>query len=114
MLERYGFNIEEFGDRTYLIRSVPSIIGNNDPLKAIVDMLDIIGKDHLLREKEETMVASISCHGSIRAGKRLTREEMSELARLLGYCSNPYHCPHGRPTIIHISPSQLEREFGRR
>ena len=64
--------------------------------------------------EEERAAYSIACHSAIRAGKTLTQQEMSELARQLEDCQQPNTCPHGRPTIIHLSSSQLEREFGRR
>ena len=63
---------------------------------------------------EDRAAYSIACHTSIRAGKILTLEEMSELTRQLEDCEQPHTCPHGRPTMVYFSLSQLEREFGRR
>ena len=63
---------------------------------------------------EERAAYSIACHGAIRAGKTLTAEEMAELGRQLEACEQPHTCPHGRPTMIHMSSARLEREFGRR
>ena len=63
---------------------------------------------------EERAAYSVACHGSIRAGKTLVHEEMLELIRQLEACQQPNTCPHGRPTMIQLSLSQLEREFGRR
>jgi DNA mismatch repair protein MutL len=57
---------------------------------------------------------TVACHASIRAGKTLAMEEMRELLRLLEACEHPRTCPHGRPTMIHLSNEALEREFRRR
>ena len=62
---------------------------------------------------EDRAAYSIACHSAIRAGKALSMEEMQELARQLEACDHPSACPHGRPTMIHMSAGQLEREFHR-
>ena len=67
-----------------------------------------------LNEWEDRAAYSIACHSAIRAGKVMSNQEMSELTRQLEECQQPNNCPHGRPTMIHLSESQLEREFGRR
>ncbi len=59
------------------------------------------------------MVASIACHGAIKAGQSLSDDEMMSLVRQLEQTANPHTCPHGRPTVIKLSATQLEREFGR-
>ncbi|MDO8635622.1 MAG: hypothetical protein Q7R34_05160, partial [Dehalococcoidia bacterium] len=58
--------------------------------------------------------ASLACHGAVKAGQVLSHEEMRELIRLLEKAAMPRTCPHGRPTMVHLSASQLEKEFGRR
>jgi DNA mismatch repair protein MutL len=63
--------------------------------------------------EEEKIVASIACHGAIKAGQTLTEDEMRMLVRQLEQTTNPHTCPHGRPTVIKLSAAQLEREFGR-
>ena len=65
-------------------------------------------------EREDALAATIACHGSVRAGMSLGPEEMDALLRQLESTPNPHHCPHGRPTVIHFTQYQLEREFGRR
>jgi DNA mismatch repair protein MutL len=62
----------------------------------------------------EKAAVSIACHGAVRSGQRLSDDEMRELVRQLERGDNPHTCPHGRPTMIHLSSGQLEREFGRR
>ena len=60
------------------------------------------------------MLTTLSCHTSVRAGQALSLEEMRQLLRQLEQCVSPRTCPHGRPTMILMTPAQLERQFGRR
>jgi DNA mismatch repair protein MutL len=113
-LENYGFLFEPFGDGSYLLRAVPSIFGEGDPAKALLDVLDITSFEGLVRQKEDVTAASIACHGAIRAGKSLTEQEMAALLEQLEATPNPHTCPHGRPTMVHFSSHHMEREFGRR
>ena len=109
-----GLLIEPFGGNVYIIRAVPSILTDVDPAKAFVDMLDEMAQGGEVESWSDRAAYSLSCHAAIRAGKVLTREEMTALTRELEQCQQPHTCPHGRPTIIHLSGSRLEREFGRR
>ena len=116
-LANYGFDLEYFGDNSYLLRSVPAILTARDqvdPAKSLVDVLDMVAFEGLLRQQEDVLAASIACHAAIRAGKSLTEGEMSGLLEQLEAADNPHTCPHGRPTMIHLSSGHLEREFGRR
>ena len=114
LLQRYGFLMEEFGERSYIVRGVPSVIGDKDPAKALVEVLDLMAFEGLVKEREQALAASIACHGAVRAGKSMDLKEMEALLEQLEACENPHTCPHGRPTMIHLSSSHLEREFGRR
>ena len=109
-----GLLIEPFGGNVYIIRAVPSILTDVDPAKAFVDMLDEMAQGGEVESWSDRAAHSLACHAAIRAGKVLTREEMTALTRELEQCRQPHTCPHGRPTIIHLSGSRLEREFGRR
>ncbi len=113
-LENYGFHIESFGGNAYLLRAVPSMLSGPDPGQSLVSVLDMVAFEGLLRQQEDVLAASIACHGAIRAGKALTDAEMSALLEQLEQADNPHTCPHGRPTMIHFSSYQVEREFGRR
>jgi DNA mismatch repair protein MutL len=113
-LTRYGFSFEEFGERTYLLRSVPPSLSTSEPVQALREVLDLMAADFRLMEREEAIAASIACHGAVRAGKSLSQQEMSELVRQLEETRTPNTCPHGRPTMIRLSANQLEREFKRR
>jgi DNA mismatch repair protein MutL len=108
----FGFGVESFGERTYLVRTVPSITAGDDWSLMLKELLDGLAGEE--RSKwEEHMTASIACHGAIKSGQVLSEEEMGSLVRQLEQTENPHTCPHGRPTIIKLSAAQLEREFGR-
>jgi DNA mismatch repair protein MutL len=110
-LSDFGFTVESFGERTYLVRTVPAM-SVNDWSAMLKELLDELAGEE--RSKwEEKMVASIACHGAIKAGQSLSDDEMRALIRQLEHTSNPHTCPHGRPTVIKLSALQLEREFGR-
>ena len=113
-LESYGFQVEAFGDNAYLLRSVPLILTTKDPGKSLLDVLDLVAFEGLVRQQEDVLAASIACHSAIRAGKPLTEAEMRALLEQLEGTDNPHTCPHGRPTMIHFSSYHMEREFGRR
>jgi DNA mismatch repair protein MutL len=113
-LASYGFKVEPFGEYSYLLRAVPSIITSQDPTRSLLDILDMTAFEGLLRQHEDVLAASIACHSAIRAGKALTEPEMQALLEQLEAADNPHTCPHGRPTLIHFSEYQMEREFGRR
>ena len=114
LLERYGFILEPFGERTYLLRSLPSVTKDSDPGKALLEVLDMMAYEGLVKEQEEALAASIACHSAVRAGKALSPQEMDAMVRQLEACNSPHTCPHGRPTMVHLSSHHLEREFGRR
>ena len=109
-----GLVVEPFGGSVYIIRAVPSILSDADPARAFIDLLDEMSQGGDVESWSDRAAYSLACHSAVRAGKVLTHEEMSALARQLEQCRQPHTCPHGRPTIIHLSGSRLEREFGRR
>ncbi len=110
-LAEFGFSLEPFGARTYLVRAVPGLLADSwaGMLRELLDSLSGETRSHW----EEKIVASIACHGAVRSGQALSDDEMRELVRQLEQAANPHTCPHGRPTIIHLSSGQLEKEFGR-
>ena len=108
-----GFVLEPFGDNSVILRSVPALLNESDQAGALVDVLDLMSEGSGFETWEERAAYSIACHGAIRAGKVLSYEEMRELVTQLEECAQPNSCPHGRPTMIHMSSGQLEREFGR-
>ncbi len=114
-LASYGFVLESFGDDTCLLRAVPSIFRDSDPAKGLLEVLDMVARETASREgRAEILAASIACHSSVTAGMTLSLEEMREIIALLEAVENPHTCPHGRPTMLHLSSQHLERQFGRR
>ena len=113
-LASHGFQIEPFGESTYLVRAVPSMLNTGDPARSFIDLLDLVAFEGLVRQQEDALTASLACHSAIRAGKALNEEEMRALLEQLEATDNPHTCPHGRPTLLHFSEYQMEREFGRR
>ena len=117
LLAGYGFQLEPFGGDAWLVRAVPATLAagrNPDPAQALVNLLDAVAVEQVVMEREDALAATIACHGAVRAGDTLSHQEMDALLRQLETTENPHHCPHGRPTVIHFTEYQLEREFGRR
>ena len=114
-LTEVGFELEPFGGATYRIRAVPEMLGQAEPAQALVDILSEMadGAIPLARETHEKIAITVCKRASIKGGQVLTHEEMRELVRQLEATSAPRTCPHGRPTMIHLSAAQLAREFGR-
>jgi len=110
-LQDFGFTIEPFGERTYLVRAVPAVLKDGSWLEALKEILD--SPRDKTTNVEDDIIKSLACHSAVRAGKTLTDDEMRELIRLLEQTNLPNTCPHGRPTILHLSTGQLEKEFGR-
>ena len=113
-LRQLGFEVEPFGAYTYLIRAVPAILGGGDPTETVLDIMDEAGSRDAMGSWQEEFIVSLACHGAIRSGQTLSVEQMRELVAQLEETSLPRACPHGRPTMLHVSAEQLEREFGRR
>ena len=109
-----GFHVEDFGGGTSVLRGVPAVIGPEDPAGSLRDVLDLMAEGGGYESWDERAAYSLACHGAIRAGKSLTNQETEDLVRQLEQCSQPHTCPHGRPTMIHLSAARLEEEFGRR
>jgi len=113
LLAQFGFGIEPFGDRTYLVRAVPAMLAGKGIADAVKEALDSLDDEAAGANEGERIARSVACHGSVRAGQVLSLDEMRELIRQLEKSTSPRTCPHGRPTMIHLSAGLLEREFGR-
>jgi len=112
ILAAHGFAIEPFGQRTYLVRTVPAVV-EEKVAEALGEVLDALSSEGNPEEWEQKVAISLACHSAVRAGQVLSPEEMRQLVRELEQTELPLTCPHGRPTMIRFSSSQLEREFGR-
>ena len=112
-LAEFGFTIEPFGNRSYMIRAIPSLMAKSNIIEIITALLDKLASRDSPNTWEEKIAQSLACHGTIRAGQQLSNEEMRELIKQLEQTKQPRVCPHGRPTMIHLSSRRLEKEFGR-
>lgn len=112
-LARFGFSIEHFGDRTCLIRAVPAMLVGGKIDEAVREALDCLDDEDSTTGDEGRIARSLACHGAVRAGQLLSQEEMRGLIGQLEGTASPRTCPHGRPTMIHLSSGRLEKEFGR-
>jgi len=114
-LHAVGFEIEPFGGNMIRVRAVPSILARSDPetaIRTVVDDLEV-GDDPGAPTLEAQLTLRVCKAAAVKAGQILSYEEMSGLMRQLERCEFPRACPHGRPTMIHISAAQLAKEFGR-
>ena len=110
----YGFLIEHFGAGNYLIRAMPAVLKDSDPNRALREVLSQLREGAMAGDRIEQVNPSVACHSSVRAGQILQITEMRELVQQLERAEKPQTCPHGRPTIIHMSFDYIERQFGRR
>ncbi|PWH14306.1 MAG: DNA mismatch repair endonuclease MutL [Anaerolineae bacterium] len=116
ILGKFGFEIEPFGPNTFQIRAMPALFGQADPASALRALVEDFEEDESpLQEEVETKIAARVCKRlAVKAGQVLTPEEQRALLTDLETCESPRTCPHGRPTMIHLSVELLERQFGRR
>ncbi|MGA7677809.1 MAG: DNA mismatch repair endonuclease MutL [Dehalococcoidia bacterium] len=113
LLSEFGFSLEPFGTRSYLLRAVPAMMKGGNLAEAVRTLLDSLAAEEEPSKREENIAQSVACHSAVKAGQSLTAEEMRELIKQLEQTNQPRTCPHGRPTMIHLSSRQLEKEFGR-
>ena len=114
-LAAMGLDIEPFGDGAYVVRGVPPAMTGRDTSRALPELLDLLGReDGPKEEPAHRVAASLACHGSVRAGQTMTDEEQRELLQSLEACEHPRTCPHGRPTMVHMSADALAKQFRRR
>ncbi|MGD9116345.1 MAG: DNA mismatch repair endonuclease MutL [Dehalococcoidia bacterium] len=111
-LAGFGFTIEPFGGKTFLVRAVPALLNDKDWGAMLRELLDAMAEG-AKSDWTEAVMATMACHSAVRAGQSLSESEMRELVRQLEQADTPQVCPHGRPTMIHLSYSQLKRDFGR-
>ena len=115
VIRNLGFEIDEFGENTVIIKSCPAWIKNNEEevIRSIMDIVMTDGNNFDLEKFTEHVCATAACKASIKANTNITIEEMENLISDLRKCKNPFHCPHGRPTIITYTKEDLERQFKR-
>lgn len=115
-LQAIGFSVEPFGGSSFLVRALPTLLANSDPAQALMVLVDDFEEDEtaLDSEVDSRIIARVCKRGAIKSGQTLSHSEQVALVHRLEACKVPRTCPHGRPTMIHISVEQLERQFGRK
>ena len=117
ILNRVGFEVEGFGGNTIIVHAVPDPHPYFDPERCLREMIDdlVAGSDltRSAKNQHEKIAMTFACKGAIKAGQTLSESEMQELFDQLFATELPYHDVHGRPTIVRLSKSELERKFGR-
>jgi len=115
-LEHLGFRVEPFGANTYLVRAIPALLTELDPAAGLRTLVEDFEEDEtpLQAEAEARLIARVCKRAAVKAGQILSPEEQKSLLSALERCQSPRTCPHGRPTMIHLSVDLLERQFGRK
>ena len=114
---RLGLVLEPFGDGAVVVRETPAMLGNVDVHKLVQDLGDDLaqwGEAIALHERLADVASTMACHGSVRAGRRLTAVEMNALLREMEATPHSGQCNHGRPTYVELKLSDIEKLFGRR
>jgi DNA mismatch repair protein MutL len=116
-LAELGLVVESFGARAVVVRELPALLGPGDASALVRDLADEIaelGEGLALKERLEEVCSTMACHGSVRAGRRLTPQEMDALLRQMEATPHSGQCNHGRPTYVELKLADIERLFGRR
>jgi DNA mismatch repair protein MutL len=116
VLAQLGVTVEPFGGDTVLVSSYPAMLANLRPgevLRDLVDQLMAGGKKPDRRDVLDSLLHMISCKAAIKAGDRLTPDEIAALLEQRHLAQDTHHCPHGRPTALYFSREELDRQFKR-
>jgi DNA mismatch repair protein MutL len=116
VLQHFGFDVQEFGPNTFQVRAIPALFIGSDPSAALRALVEDFEEDEtpLQNEIEAKLAARVCKRMAVKGGQMLSNEEQRALLADLEACDSPRTCPHGRPTMIHLSVDMLERQFGRR
>lgn len=115
-LAALGLEVEDFGRGTLLLRSYPAILGNRPPAEALKAVVDHLAANDRAPDREQlfnNLLSLMACHAAVRAGERLTAEEIAALVAQRELAGDTHHCPHGRPTSLLLSRQELDRQFRR-
>jgi DNA mismatch repair protein MutL len=115
-LNHFGFEVEEFGTNTFQVRAMPALFAGADPSTALRALVEDFEEDEtpLQAEVEAKLAARVCKRMAVKGGQALTAQEQHALMTDLEACQSPRTCPHGRPTMIHLSVDMLEKQFGRK
>ncbi len=111
--EKAGFMLEQFGENTIKLTGVPNICIDLDTKELFLETLDEINTvaRTAKQEIEEKFIATLACKSAVKANMILTKEEVDNLMNQLLVLPNPFTCPHGRPTAIHLTKNDIEKEI---
>ncbi len=112
---KLGFEVEHFGGKEYSVTAVPANLFGLNGEELMIEILDSLSEFHGRETPQVIMekIASMSCRAAVKGNQKLSRQEIEALIADLLTLDNPYHCPHGRPTIISMSKYELEKKFKR-
>jgi DNA mismatch repair protein MutL len=116
-LAEFGLVVEAFGPDAVLVRETPAMLGQMDVKGLLHDLADDIAESGAalsLKERLEAVAATLACHTSVRAGRRLNADEMNALLREMERTPHSGQCNHGRPTYVELKLADIEKLFGRR
>ncbi|HYD45985.1 MAG TPA: DNA mismatch repair endonuclease MutL [Phenylobacterium sp.] len=116
-LAELGLILESFGPGAVLVREVPALLGETDAAGLVRDIADDLAENGAalaLKERLEAVCSTMACHGSVRAGRRLSAAEMNALLRQMEATPHSGQCNHGRPTYVELKLADIEKLFGRR
>lgn len=114
ILEKSGFEIEDFGNSSVIVRSIPTFFTGDNITEVVSEIADgLIRTGAVSSEKEENIFHTVACRAAIKAGNVISRTEMQELAEKVLSSKEIMYCPHGRPVAFEIKKKELEKQFGR-
>ncbi|MCA9080391.1 MAG: DNA mismatch repair protein MutL, partial [Planctomycetaceae bacterium] len=116
LLNELGLLVEPFGGTTLLLTGYPTLLKRADPVKLLRDIADLMetsGTRVTRRDLLDSLLQMMACKAAIKAGQRLTPEEITALLEQRHLCDDHHHCPHGRPTALTLNRQTLDRQFGR-
>ena len=112
-LEAIGWQVEAADGAAVIVRAVPAALAGRDVTRALRDYLERLEAEERLSGPDRA-AATLACRAAVMAGDRLDDAQQRALLDALARCDTPHTCPHGRPTMLHLSRAALERSFGRR
>lgn len=116
IFSKLGYQIEHFGGREYAVTGVPAHLPSIGTRELLTEIIDTLAEEVGRARKPEILldkIASMSCKAAVKGNQKLPAEQVQELLKELMALENPYHCPHGRPTMIRMTKKELEKRFKR-
>lgn len=115
VVEELGFRIEPFGENTFVLKTIPLILGRLQGKEMFLELLQTLQEGRkALREFQETIVTRMACRAAVMAGEVVTNSQMEQILKELATKKDPYTCPHGRPVMIKTEAEELEKKFKRK